>query len=648
MLFLNQKRLRKNNALADMSYSIPPLIPRRVLLGAPKRWQPTISPDGERLAYLAPDDRDILQIWVRTLGNSDDRCVSRARRPVWFYAWSRDSKTVFCFQDQDGDENWHVHAIDLESQNVRDLTPWQGVRCHYIVSSPTRPNEILALLNVRNRKLMDVWRIDLRTGATTLEVENPGDVAWWIADDNLAVRASRGWTPQGGAEVRVRSEATSPWRTLVRTSPEEEAYPLGFSKDGKEVFLRSSVGRDTVCVVAVDIESRREREIAAMDGFDAEDVMIHAKRRAVDAVRFAPERRKWVVQNPELAADFESLAGIDDGDLDVVSRDLEDSKWIVAFTTPHRPIRYHLWNRGSKSSTFLFSHRPELEQYQLAEMRPITYRARDGLEVRGYLTIPPGHEPRRLPLVLHPHGGPWARDYWGFNVWCQFLANRGYAVLQSNFRGSTGYGRKFLHAGDRQWGLAMQNDLTDAVKWAVAEGIADPDRVAIFGLSYGGYAALAGAAFTPDLYKCAIDLCGPSNLATCIKSFAPYFNMRAVWNSLVGNPDDSADRELLAGASPLFAADKIRIPMLIGQGANDARVIQAESEQIVEAIEKNGGSTIYVLYPDEGHGLARPENNQDFMARAERFLAEHLGGRYEPVEGERIPGSSPTVRTIEP
>ena len=401
-----------------------------------------------------------------------------------------------------------------------------------------------------------------------------------------------------------------------------------------------------MCVVAVDIESRQEREIAAMDGFDAEDVMIHARRRAVDAVRFAPERRKWVVQNSELAADFESLAGIDDGDLDVASRDLEDSKWIVAFTTPHRPIRYHLWNRGSKSSTFLFSHRPELEQYQLAEMHPITYRARDGLEVRGYLTIPPGHEPRRLPLVLHPHGGPWARDYWGFNVWSQFLANRGYAVLQPNFRASTGYGRKFLHAGDRQWGLAMQNDLTDAVRWAVAEGIADPDRVAIFGLSYGGYAALAGAAFTRDLYRCAIDLCGPSNVATCIKSFAPYWGIRSIWNARVGNPDDPADTELLANASPLFAADRINIPMLIAQGANDPRVIQSESDQIVAAIEKNGGHATYVLYPDEGHGLVRPPNNVDFMARAERFLAGHLGGRYEPMEGGRMPDSTAIVKVI--
>ena len=386
-----------------------------------------------------------------------------------------------------------------------------------------------------------------------------------------------------------------------------------------------------------------------MDGFDTLVVMIHPERRAIQAVGFAPGRVRWQVVDPTIAADFEAIAQLEDGDFRVISRDLADLNWIVVFTTPHRPVRYFLWNREKKQGTFLFSERPELEGYNLAEMRPIEYRARDGLEIHGYLSLPPGVAPRNLPLVLHPHGGPWYRDYWAFNVWAQLLANRGYAVLQPNFRGSNGYGRKHLHAGDRQWGLTMQDDLTDAVKWAVGEGIADPQRIAIFGVSYGGYAALAGAAFTPDLYRCAIDLCGPSNLATCIKSFAPYWGIRSIWNARVGNPDDPADRELLANASPLFAADRIKIPMLIAQGANDARVIQSESEQMVAALEKNGGRVTYVLYPDEGHGfpgLVRPPNNLDFMARAERFLADHLGGRYEPKDRDRMPDSTAVVKVI--
>jgi dipeptidyl aminopeptidase/acylaminoacyl peptidase len=508
-----------------MTAEMPPLIPRETLLGSPKRWQPMLSPDGSRLAYLAPNDLDVLQIWVRTLGKDDDRCISSARRPVQYYAWCWDSKTIFCAQDTEGDENWHIHAIDLESRNVRDLTPWQGVRCHYMIMSVKHPGEMLALLNVRDRKLMDVWRINLRSGAATLEIENPGDVAWWIADDELVVRAGCGYTPQGGFEVRVRSDASSPWRTLVKTSPDEEAMPLGFSEDGRELFLKSSVASDTMRVITIGLASSGEREVARMDGFDAEDVMIHPVRHVIEAVAFAPGRTRWQVVDPAIAADFEAIAKLEDGDFRVASRDLADFNWVVAFTTPHRPVRYFLWDRVKKQSTFLFSHRPELDAFELAEVRLIKYRARDGLEVHGYLTLPPGFAARNLPLVLHPHGGPWFRDYWIFNVWTQLLANRGYAVLQPNYRGSTGYGRNHLHAGDRQWALAMQDDLTDAVKWAVTEGIADPRRIAIFGVSYGGYAALAGAAFTRDLYRCAIDLCGPSNVATCIKSFAPYWGL---------------------------------------------------------------------------------------------------------------------------
>lgn len=631
-----------------MSGSLPPLIPRDVLLGSPKRWQPTISPDGARLAYLAPDDGEVLQIWVRTLGSDDDHCVSRARRPVFYYEWGWDSKSILCAQDNNGDENWHVLAIDLETGNIRDLTPWQGVRCHFTIKRAGRPGEILALLNVRDRKLMDVWRIDLRTGAASLEVQNPGDVSWWLADDDLVVRASFAHTPEGGSEVRVRSDAGAAWRTLLRTDPDEEAWPLAFSDNGRELSLKSSVGSDTLRISGIDVESGREREIARMDGLDVEVVMIHPTRHAVEAVSFEPDRSVWSVVEATIADDFEQIARIAEGTFRVQSRDLEDKRWIVAFDAAHHPVRYYLWDRVAHSSTFLFSHRPELEEVELAEMRPIVYRARDGLEIRGYLTLPPGAEHRNLPLVLHPHGGPWARDFWGLNVWTQLLANRGYAVLQPNFRGSTGYGRKHLHAGDRQWGLAMQDDLTDAVRWAIAEGIADPDRVAILGGSYGGYAALAGAVFTPDLYRCTVDFCGPSNLSTLIKSFAPYWGIRSVWNARVGNPDDPADQELLQKASPLFAAERIRIPMLIAQGLNDVRVIPSESEQIVSAIAKNSGSVTYVVYSDEGHGLARPQNHKDFMARAEKFLAEHLGGRYEPMEGERIAGSSAEVRVIGP
>ena len=631
-----------------MPLGMPPLIPRVVLLGNPERSQPALSPEGTRIAYLAPNESDALQIWVRTLGKSDDRCVSAERRSIENYEWAWDSKTILYRRDNEGDENFHIYAIDLETGNARDLTPWQGVRCQNTMTSARRPGQILAVLNVRDRRLMDVWRIDLRTGAATLEVENPGDVERWVADDDLMVRAARTRTPDDGFEVRVRTDYASPWRTLLSTAPDGWVLPVGFNLDGRDLFLLSSLGSDTIRMVARDIESGDESVIAAMDGLDADRVMINPTRHVIEAVAFEPGRRQWIVIDPGIAADFEAIRSLDDGDFRIVSRDSDDRKWIVEFQSAHRSTRHFLWDRAAKRADFLFSDRPELDQLQLAEVRPIKYGTRDGMEVHGYLAIPAGLEPRNLPLVLNVHGGPWLRDYWTLNLWTQILANRGYAVLQPNFRGSMGYGMKHLHAGDRQWGLAMQDDLTDAVAWAVEEGIADRERIAIIGLSYGGYAAVAGAVFTPDLYKCAIDLCGGCNLFNMIRSFPPHIAMRALWNARVGNPDDPADQELLTNASPIFAADKIRIPLLIVQGANDARTKQSESEQIVAAIEKNGGAATYVLYPDEGHGITRATNRMDFLARVERFLAENLGGRYEPMEGERIEGSSAIVRVIGP
>ena len=368
----------------------------------------------------------------------------------------------------------------------------------------------------------------------------------------------------------------------------------------------------------------------------------------MQASAFDPGRKHWTVIDPSIQGDFDALAKVTDGDFNVVDRDLADQTWLISFDSDRAPARYYSWDRAAKKATFLFTTQPKLDDAPLAPMMPIEFTARDGMKINGYLTLPVGVPDKNLPLVLFVHGGPWGRDSWGFNPYAQLLANRGYAVLQINFRSSTGFGKKFLHAGDREWGLTMQNDLTDGVKWAVNQGVADPKRVAIFGGSYGGYAALAGAAFTPNLYRCAVDECGPSNLFTLLASLPPYWEvMRSIFFTRVGNPDDPKDKELLTAASPLFSADKIKIPMLVGQGANDPRVKQAEAEQIVEAIAKHRGNAVYVLYTDEGHGFVRPENRLDFTARIEKFLADNLGGRYEPMNGDRIPGSTATVRAVQ-
>ncbi len=626
----------------------PPLIPRDTLLGNPERANPHIAPDGKRLAWLAPDQHEILQVWVQTVGRHDARVVTADKsRGIQSYGWAFDSKTILYAQDAAGDENFHLFAVDLDSHNVRDLTPWDGVRSEVVASSPKFPSRILVALNLRDRKLMDVYRIDLRTGAVELDTQNPGDVAGWLADDDLIVRAATVTTPDGGTELRIRDRAADPWRTLMKAAMEDNLTALDFSQDGQSIFLSSSIGTDTARLVRHEIASGHETVIAHSDDADLSNAMIQPTRHVVQAAAFDPGRMHWTVVDPSVQADFDAIAKISAGDFTVVDRDLADQTWLVTFASDHVPARCYSWDRAARKATFLFSTQPKLDDAPLAAMKPIEFAARDGMKINGYLTLPLGAPPSNLPLVLVVHGGPWARDSWGFNPYIQLLANRGYAVLQINFRGSSGFGKKYLHAGDRQWGLEMQTDLSDGVKWAVDQGIADPKRVAIFGGSYGGYAALAGAAFTPDLYRCAVDECGPSNLFTLLESFPPYWEVaRSIFFTRVGNPGDPKDKQLLTTASPLFSAGKIKIPMLIGQGANDPRVKQAEAEQIADAIAKHRGSAVYVLYTDEGHGFVRPENRLDFTARMEKFLADNLGGRYEPMKGDRIAGSTARLRVV--
>jgi dipeptidyl aminopeptidase/acylaminoacyl peptidase len=627
---------------------LPPLIPRDLLLGNPERWHPTLAPDGSRIAWIAPDKDGVRQVWVSTRGADDQRCVTAdRRRGIIFYGWAWDSTTILYIQDSDGDENYHMFGVDLTSGNVRDLTPWQGVRCEFVAANRKYPDELLLALNVRDRSKLDVWRVSIANGEARLDTKNPGDVLGWLADDDMVVRVATAVATDGAYEVRIRKNDASPWQTLARAGADEEVFALGFSRDGRELFLKSSIGSGTLRVISRNLESGAEREIAERADLDAEGVIIHPIRREIEAIAFAPGRREWRIVDPAVAGDFEALAQVADGDFAIAGREESDHTWIVEYEGDRIPPRYFLWDRATRRASFMFSSKPELDNYAFAPTNPVRYRARDGMELHAYLTLPAGLEGRALPMVLFVHGGPWARDYWGYNAWVQILANRGYAVLQPNYRGSTGYGKKYLHAGDLQWGRAMQDDLTDAVGWAVAEKIADPGRVAIFGGSYGGYAALAGATFTPDLYTCAVDLVGPSSLFTLLSSVPPYWlPIVNIFKRRMGDLSNPAHTEMLRNASLLFSAERIRIPMLIAQGANDPRVTQQESEQIVAAIEKNGGSATYVLYPDEGHGFARPENNIDFMARVERFLAEHLGGRFEPMAEERTPGSTAIVRVI--
>lgn len=627
---------------------LPPLIPRDILFGNPERTSPKISPDAKRLAWIAPNEKNVLQVWVKTIGQNDDKVVTADRkRGIRQFYWAHDNQTLLYLQDTDGDENWHVYGVDLASGNVRDYTPFQGTRAQLVALEPEFPNELLLALNLRSRELFDVYRLDLTTGALVSDTKNPGDVADWDADAKLQIRAATVQTSDGGTELRIRDNPQAAWRNWIKVGPEEILEFAGFTADGKAAFLKSSIGVDTARIVRRELGGTAETIVAASDQADADSVLMHPRKHIIEAVAFAPDRRRWTIVDPTVKDDFAGIAALQDGDLSIISRDDKDSTWLVAFTSDRGPVRYYVWDRAAKKGTFLFTAQPKLESVTLAAMTPVTIPARDGLPLRAYLTLPAGVPPKNLPTVLFVHGGPWARDNWGYNAYAQWFANRGYACLQVNFRGSTGYGKKFLNAGNKQWGLAMHTDLLDAVAWAVKQGYTAPEKVAIFGGSYGGYAALAGVTFTPETFACAVDIVGPSNLKTLIASIPPYWKpLRATFDVRMGNVDDPGDAQLVRNASPLFKADKIVRPLLIGQGANDPRVNQAESEQIVQAIEKNGGKVTYVLYPDEGHGFARPENRIDFNARAEVFLAKYLGGRAERMAGDRYPGSTAVVKVI--
>jgi dipeptidyl aminopeptidase/acylaminoacyl peptidase len=628
-----------------------PVISRGVLFGNPERASPRISPDGKRLAWLAPDEKNVLQVWVQTMGQSDARKITADRkRGIRQYHWAQDDRTLLYLQDSDGDENYHVYGADLETGNVRDLTPFQGVRAAVLEVSPKLKDRILVSANLRNRGVFDVQEVNLATGAIALVAENPGDVGDWVTNDDLEVRAAVASLPDGSTEVRVRDDLKGPWKVTARAPMGEDLRVLDLTADGKGLFLASSIGTDTTRVLVRYPATGGETVVAESPDVDAGTVVINPYRHVVEAVDFPAGRQAWkVVDVNNVQADFQGISKLSGGDFFVISRDRSDRRWVVSFTEDRGPTRFYLWDRDAKAGTFLFVTQPKLEGQPLAEMRAVTIPARDGLTLNGYLTMPVGVPAKDLPLVLFVHGGPWFRDTWGFSSVPQWLANRGYAVLQVNYRGSTGYGKKFKNAAMKQFAGKMHDDLIDGVNWAVKQGWVDPRKVAIMGGSYGGYATLVGLTFTPDTFACGVDIVGPSNLVTLVESFPPYWGpfLGATWYPFVGDPKVPADRADMEARSPLLKTGAIKKPLLIGQGANDPRVTQKESEQIVAAMEAKGLPVTYVLYSDEGHGFARPENRIDFFARSEGFLAQCLGGRMEPLpEGGKVPGSTAQVKVV--
>lgn len=627
------------------------LIPREVLFGNPTRALPQISPDGTRLAYLAPSDKGVMNVWVRPLDRDDSfQATQEPQRGIRTFYWTSEGDGILYLQDAQGDENFHVFLADLQTKVTRDLTPFREIRA---VNLLLRPSGILVGLNIRNRALFDMYSIDLKTGAVRLDTENPGDVLFlvgneWIADSSGEIRAVRALDfKDGGMILRSRDRTGEPWRELARW-PGGGIFDgdiAGFAGDGKSLYVVSGAKSDTAGLVRIDARTGREIEVLARDprcDLWAGDTLIHPETHSLQAFSTNYLRREWNVLDPEIARDFGLLKSHREGFFRIVSRDKADSKWVVSYEAPDAPVSCYVYDRKTGAIRLLFDDRPELGKFILSPMSPILIEARDGLKLVSYLTIPAGRKPEKLPLVLYVHGGPTARDEWTYDPVVQLLANRGYAVLQVNFRGSVGFGNAFQRAGDGQMGVgAMQNDLTDAVRWAIREGIADPRRIGITGVSYGGYATLAGLTFTPELYACGAEICGPANIKTLLESIPPYLGpLKKLFIRIFGDAEN--DVAYNQKISPLFHVERIRVPLLVGQGANDPRCPFRESDRIVQAMRDRNLPVTYVVYADEGHGFKRPENKMDFYGRLEEFLAKHLGGDFEPAR--KVEGSTAELR----
>ena len=657
-----------------------PLIPREILFGNPDRAAARLSPDGAHLSFLAPVN-GVLNVWVAPADRLEAaRPVTQdTKRGIRIYFWAYTSRHLLYLQDQDGDENWKVYAVDLSTGQTRNLTPADTIpgpdgkpltqpdghpmhpRAEIENVSHRFPETIVIGLNTRDPRYHDLYRVNILSGETTLLQENP-DFAGFVTDDDYRVRFASRMTGDGGSEYFTpAADGANPgragisrWEPFLRIGMEDSlgTHPVGFDKSRQVLYLTDSRGRDTGALVAMDLRSGGTRVLAEDPRADAGGALIHPTEYTIQAVSFNYTRQEWRVLDPAIQPDFDFLRTVADGEFSITSRTLDDSKWTVAFIRDNGPVRYYLYDRPARKATFLFTNRTALESQPLARMHPVVIRSRDGLNLISYLTLPVWADPRHtarpdrpLPLVLLVHGGPWARDTWGLDNEHQWLANRGYAVLSVNYRGSTGFGKRFLNAGNFEWSGKMQDDLLDAVEWAIGEGIAERSRIAIMGASYGGYATLVGLTSTPETFACGVDIVGPSSILTLLNTIPPYWEPAiAMFTTLVGDHRTEEGRRFLESRSPLTFVDRIRRPLLIGQGANDPRVKQSESDQIVAAMQRKDIPVTYALYPDEGHGFARPENQMSFNAVAEAFLSRCLGGRYQPV-GNDFTGSTLEVPT---
>jgi dipeptidyl aminopeptidase/acylaminoacyl peptidase len=637
---------------ANAAAAAAPLIERSKLFGNPSRSGASLSPNGEWLSWLAPRD-GVMNIWVAPVADlaAAKPLTASKDRPIRQSFWSPDSSMVMYVQDKGGDENFLLYGIDIASGLERTLTPFEKTRVQVINVSPLIKDRILVGLNNRDARWHDVHSLELKTGKLT-EIMRGDGYAGFLADANLAIRMALRPNADGGYDFFTVNNNTVEEKPIASTTLEDSltTQPGGFTTDGKTLYWIDSRGRNTAALIAQDVATGKTRVIGESSRADISNAMSNPKTGEIEAYAVTYLRDEWVAIDPKIGADLTWLRERLKGDVSVTTRTEDDQLWTVAVDPVVSSPSVHLFDRKQRKLTELYVSRPELAGAPLQTMHPIELKSRDGLTLPSYLTLPPGSDRNGdgrpeapVPLVLLVHGGPWARDDFGYNPYHQWLANRGYAVLSVNYRGSTGFGKSFIEAANLEWAGKMHDDLIDAVQWAIDQKVSPADKIAIMGGSYGGYATLVGLTFTPTIFACGVDIVGPSNLETLLKTIPPYWTAGIQqFHRRMGNPNTPEGLALLKERSPLYKAGNIVKPLLIGQGANDPRVNQAESDQIVSAMQQKGIPVTYVLFPDEGHGFARPDNNIAFNAVTENFLATCLGGRAEPI-GATVKSSSAQV-----